>query len=182
MKKTIVACALSITASAALGADWSYRTKHDPLFNKEERTATLIGAGGGHANLMIYSDTKGARFVMLSAQKMKCFPRCVVFAKFDDSPPEAFPASSTQVVAAAVTVDSHDEFVRRVTAAKKVTFRLVRYDALGDIEFDIDAPYNPERFSEARARGTIDKQCKDNAVNEDYSACVARMSTQSQYP
>lgn len=176
MKQPILLLVATLAAVPAFGAEWTYRTKHDSFFNKEERTAVLRSSSGLASHLMIYNDSTGAEFVMLAANKIKCFPTCTVYVKFDDRAPEIFPAQTDRIVAASAIIGNYGSFIEKLNAAKKVTFRISRFDALGDIEFDVDTPFDPEQFNDARELIAIEKRCQDNAVNENFSDCMARLA------
>lgn len=158
-------------------ADWKYSTKHDSFYGKEELSAVLIGSGKGPLNnLTIYNDTKGTKFVTLSANGIDCFPTCIISVKFDDTEPEAFSASSSRSVSATVKIDNYDQFLRKVKMAKAVVFRLRFHDLGGDISFKIDAPFDEGRWDEATKLTAQRKLCERNAVNENFSDCMNKQA------
>lgn len=176
LKHIAAICALSFAAASASAGDWTYTTKTDGFDGNKTRAATLRADRQGW--LSVEENTQRANVVAFAGPTFVCFPSCDVLLKFDEETPSRFTAYGPGITSNSITILDFDRFIDRIKVAKTLVLRAPQLRAPGDLTFSVATAYDPERFAAAERHGALKKQCADNAVREDYSACMTRLAGQ----
>lgn len=174
LKRTLAACLLLCATAIALAGDWTYTVKNDEFDKSTTFSAAVTGDRSGWLSV---EEKPGAfSLVTFSGQRFECFPGCEVLLKFDDDLPMRFSAFGARIISSSIAIKDVDRFVQRVKTAKTLVLRAPQFNGAGDLAFTIGSAYDPAKFQNAERIGRLRKQCSDNAVNENYSACMDRLS------
>lgn len=168
--KLFLLAAITLTCTH-VAAEWTYNVRRDNFDEKLTMTAVLRGTPQSTFEFIIKD---GAGLVGIFGPRFDCYPGCIVNIKFGDTTPQSFNATSPRPIARSIYLSSPQLQHQLMNHSGSLTVRAPSFDAMGDLNFSLTEPLNVMRFSEADKQQKKQQACKDNAVNEDYSICMAR--------